>query len=210
MLLDSYASIYVAGNFPNCLQMIEQITDLRPDVILMDIQMPGISGIEAVKQINKFFPEIKIIMQTVFEDEEKIFDALRFGAGGYLLKKDNPEKIVSAIEDVMQGGAPMTDATRLIDLQIMWNRLIAVVEEQAQTLMRTAFSPIVRECGDLSAGVFDLQGRMLGACDRSVGWEIGVLRVHYESVSCRPFECSRTGQRLLNTAITGMVCKRSR
>ena len=49
----------------------------------------------------------------------------------------------------------MTDATRLIDLQIMWNRLIAVVEEQAQVLMRTAFSPIVRECGDLSAGVFD-------------------------------------------------------
>jgi N-methylhydantoinase B len=55
----------------------------------------------------------------------------------------------------------MTDATRLIDLQIMWNRLIAVVEEQAQVLIRTAFSPIVRECGDLSAGVFDRQGRML-------------------------------------------------
>jgi N-methylhydantoinase B len=55
----------------------------------------------------------------------------------------------------------MTDATKLIDLQIMWNRLIAVVEEQAQVLMRTAFSPIVRECGDLSAGVFDRKGRML-------------------------------------------------
>src|SRR6202012_2017941 len=55
----------------------------------------------------------------------------------------------------------MTDATRLIDLQIMWNRLIAVVEEQAQVLIRTAFSPIVRECGDLSAGVFDRHGRML-------------------------------------------------
>src|SRR6188768_4196117 len=55
----------------------------------------------------------------------------------------------------------MTSATRLIDLQIMWNRLIAVVEEQAQVLLRTAFSPIVRECGDLSAGVFDMKGRML-------------------------------------------------
>src|SRR6202007_2635967 len=55
----------------------------------------------------------------------------------------------------------MTDATRLIDLQIMWNRLIAVVEEQAQVLIRTAFSPIVRECGDISAGLFDLRGRML-------------------------------------------------
>ena len=55
----------------------------------------------------------------------------------------------------------MTDAVEAIDLQIMWNRLIAVVEEQAQVLMRTAFSPIVRECGDLSAGVFDREGRML-------------------------------------------------
>lgn len=108
MLLESYPEISVTGNFPNCLRMVEQITELHPDVILMDIQMPGISGIEAVKQINKLFPNIKIIMQTVFEDEEKIFDALRFGAGGYLLKKDNPEKIVGAIEDIMNGGAPMT------------------------------------------------------------------------------------------------------
>ena len=108
MLLDSYPEISVEGNFPNCLHMMEQITELQPDVILMDIQMPGISGIDAVKQINKVFPNIKIIMQTVFEDEEKIFDALRFGAGGYLLKKDNPEKIVSAIQDIMNGGAPMT------------------------------------------------------------------------------------------------------
>src|SRR3954467_7308244 len=57
---------------------------------------------------------------------------------------------------------PMTtEATRLIDLQIMWNRLDAVVEEQAQALIRTAFSPIVRECGDISAGIFDIRGRML-------------------------------------------------
>lgn len=108
MLLESYDTIRVVGNFANGLDVVSQMQELKPDVVLMDIQMPGISGIELVKKINQFAPEVKIIMQTVFEDEDKIFDALRFGAGGYLLKKDNPEKIVSAIEDIMQGGAPMT------------------------------------------------------------------------------------------------------
>lgn len=108
MLLESYEHLSVIGNFANCHNLKEQMAQLNPHVVLMDIQMPGISGIEAVQIINKNYPNVRVIMQTVFEDEEKIFDALRFGAGGYILKKDNPEKIISAIEDIMNGGAPMT------------------------------------------------------------------------------------------------------
>lgn len=80
----------------------------KPDVILMDIQMPGTDGIEAVKQIKQAFPEVKIIMQTVFEDDDKVFAALRAGADGYILKKAEPQKIKEAITDVFEGGSPIT------------------------------------------------------------------------------------------------------
>jgi DNA-binding NarL/FixJ family response regulator len=81
---------------------------LQPDVVLMDIQMPEADGIQGVKTINELFPNIKVIMQTVFEDDDKIFDAIRFGAAGYILKKAEPQKIIDAINEVVAGGSPMT------------------------------------------------------------------------------------------------------
>jgi DNA-binding NarL/FixJ family response regulator len=82
----------------------------------MDIEMPNVDGISGVKIINRLFPNVKVIMQTVFEDDEKIFDALRFGASGYILKKTDPSKIIEAIREVMNGGSPMTPsiATRVL------------------------------------------------------------------------------------------------
>ena len=91
----------------NCLNMISSFTETKPDVVLMDIDMPGMNGIEAVWEIKKIFPEIKILMLTVFEDEEKIFGAIRAGANGYLLKKDTPQKIMGAIEAVQNGESPI-------------------------------------------------------------------------------------------------------
>lgn len=78
--------------------------------------MPNVDGIHGVKIINHLFPNVKVIMQTVFEDDEKIFDALRYGASGYILKKTEPEKIIEAIYDVLSGGSPMTPsiATRVL------------------------------------------------------------------------------------------------
>lgn len=75
-----------------------------------------VDGIEGVRRIKEWYPNIHVIMQTVFEDDEKIFDALRFGASGYLLKKSEPSKIIEAIEEVLQGGSPMTPsiATRVL------------------------------------------------------------------------------------------------
>ena len=97
------------GIFKDCLNVWEDIVNTQPDVILMDIDMPDMSGIEGVKMIRKKYPDIKIIMQTVFDDTDKIFAAIEAGADGYFLKTTATVKIVEGIKEVMEGGAPMTD-----------------------------------------------------------------------------------------------------
>src|SRR6188508_2791341 len=88
--------------------MVFNLKKSLPQVVLMDIQMPGINGIEGVKIINENFPEIKIIMQTVVEDDDKIFASICNGASGYLLKNTTPSRLLQAIVEVYEGGAPMT------------------------------------------------------------------------------------------------------
>jgi DNA-binding NarL/FixJ family response regulator len=116
LLLQSYNDFIVQGAFNDCSNVEQEINSLQPDIVLMDIEMPNVDGISGVKIINRLFPNVKVIMQTVFEDDEKIFDALRFGASGYILKKTDPSKIIEAIREVMNGGSPMTPsiATRVL------------------------------------------------------------------------------------------------
>lgn len=80
----------------------------QPDVVLMDIQLPNMSGIECVAQLKKLLPDVQVIMVTVYEDPDRIFRALRAGASGYILKRSAPEQVLTAIRDVQQGGAPMS------------------------------------------------------------------------------------------------------
>lgn len=96
------------GAFPDCSQMIEKLSTLRPDVVLMDIKMPGMTGIEAVQSIKAKFPTTKVVMETVYEDDERITAAICAGASGYLLKNSPPQKFIEAVEDAFHGGAPMT------------------------------------------------------------------------------------------------------
>jgi DNA-binding NarL/FixJ family response regulator len=107
-LLNGNESLEVVGAFTNCSNILMQITHLQPNVILMDIDMPGTNGIEGLKIVNKNFPDISVIMLTVFESNDYIFDAIRAGAVGYLLKKSSPAEIIKAIEDVNNGGTVMT------------------------------------------------------------------------------------------------------
>ena len=92
----------------NLLNVVSEVGAARPEIILMDIGLPNISGIEGVRTVKTHFPGIQVLMFTVFDDDENIFDAVRAGASGYLLKRTPPEEIVQAILDLYNGGAPMT------------------------------------------------------------------------------------------------------
>ena len=104
----SSSDLHLINAYPNAKNILENTRKDKPDVILMDIQMPGISGIEAVQLVKKQYPNVQICMQTVFEENEKIFAAICSGASGYILKDSSPEKYINAIIDTFQGGSPMT------------------------------------------------------------------------------------------------------
>lgn len=107
-LLQATSGLQLLGAFADCHNLEEEIRTLKPDVVLMDIDLPGISGIEAVLQVKSLKPDAQVLMLTVFDDEEKIFEALRNGASGYLLKHTPPSEIIASIFDIHQGGSPMT------------------------------------------------------------------------------------------------------
>jgi DNA-binding NarL/FixJ family response regulator len=89
-------------------EALKLIPKREPDIVLMDIQLPSLSGIECTAQLKQLLPAVHIIMVTVYEDTERIFKALRAGACGYLLKRCSPEELIAAVREVRQGGAPMS------------------------------------------------------------------------------------------------------
>ncbi|MEM7367362.1 MAG: response regulator transcription factor [Bacteroidota bacterium] len=108
LLLQTKAGLKLVSSHEDVSEVIRNITEYEPDVVLMDIDMPKRDGIDGLRAIRRVFPQLPVIMLTVFDDEEKIFAALRAGANGYLLKETAPLLLIQAIEDVYQGGAPMT------------------------------------------------------------------------------------------------------
>ncbi|HRN36480.1 MAG TPA: response regulator transcription factor [Flavobacteriales bacterium] len=116
LLVDAQPDMVCVAVHPDLSQMMRDIDAAKPDVIVMDIQMPGMNGIEGVKAIRTRWPQARILMQTVFEDDAKVFDAICAGASGYILKTASMDEVVKAIRDVYQGGAPMTPsiATKIL------------------------------------------------------------------------------------------------
>ena len=96
------------GAYANCPEFLDGVDAIKPDVVLMDIGLPGMSGIEGVEKLKSLRPATEVLMLTVFEDERKIFDSICAGASGYLLKKTPPLRILEAIQEIHDGGAPMT------------------------------------------------------------------------------------------------------
>lgn len=95
------------GDAPNCKNVLANMQKYDPDVVLMDINMPEVNGLEGLRLIKAHYPSIKVLMQTAYDDNENIFTSIKSGASGYILKNDQPQRILQAIEEVYEGGAVM-------------------------------------------------------------------------------------------------------
>ena len=107
-IINSASGLKCVGAYRTAEDALKSIPSLSPDVVLMDIKLPGMSGIECVAKLKEILPAVQIIIVTVYEDSERIFRALRSGASGYLVKSGPPEKLLEAIKDVSQGGSAMS------------------------------------------------------------------------------------------------------
>ncbi len=115
LLIGETEGFICAGAFRDCESAIKAVTELRPDVILMDIQLPGMSGIDGVQKVKEIAPSIDVIMLTIHKDDDLVFRSLCAGATGYLVKNTRPAKLIEAIREVYYGGAPMsTNVARMI------------------------------------------------------------------------------------------------
>lgn len=116
-LIELTDSLDYVGEAENCIDAVADMENAQPDVVLMDINMPEVNGLEGLKTIKQFNPNIKVLMQTIFDDTERIFDSIRSGASGYVLKTDSSEKLLQAIHDVQDGGAVMNPgiAAKVLD-----------------------------------------------------------------------------------------------
>ncbi len=135
-LLTANPSFEVAGDFQNCNDVEAEIKVLHPDVVLMDIQMPGVNGLKGLDIIRSFSSEVKVIMLTVFEDNQHIFEAICRGANGYLLKHSTPPQLFGAIDEVLKGGAPLTPSIASRVLMLLSGKKITAASNEYQLTPR--------------------------------------------------------------------------
>ena len=142
LLIESSCDMEFVGARENCNHVEADVINMQPSVVLMDIDMPGTNGIDGLKRLKRKAPEVFIIMQTVFEDDEKIFNAIHAGANGYFLKKTNPDKLIEGIRDVLEGGAPMTPSVAY--------KVLHMLKQQSTVKNKNSFELTEREVEILS------------------------------------------------------------
>src|ERR1700677_1107233 len=148
-------------------EALKDLPKLQPDIVLMDIQLPDVSGIECTARLKQLMPSLQIIIVTVYEDTERIFKALRMGACGYLLKRCTPEELIAAIREVRQGGAPMSR-------EIARKVIVSFQEPMKAAAEVEDLSPREREILELLAGGFANKAiaDRLGLTDGTVRWHL--------------------------------------
>jgi len=174
LLLATVPQFDVVGSFCHVLDCIDDIRDSRPDIVLMDIEMPGMTGIEAVTKIKKEFPHIQVLMQTVFEDDDRVFDSICAGASGYILKNYLNTKLVDAINELQYGGSPMSPSIARKVLNKMQSVSTIIKPEEAPDYRLTP-----REKEVLSCLVNGLSYKMIAA-DLGISYE--TVRSHVKKI----------------------------
>jgi DNA-binding NarL/FixJ family response regulator len=170
-LINGSAGFSCTGAFPNCDDLIRKIEKSTPDVIVMDIEMPGMNGIEGVRLAKSKFPEIKILMETIFDDDAKIFDSICAGAEGYILKNTPPVEILNAITEIYEGGSPMTPTIA--------NRVMKMVKSQRTPDSKESFNLTDREKEILSCLVEGMSYKLVAdECTIS----IDTVNVHIKNI----------------------------
>jgi DNA-binding NarL/FixJ family response regulator len=163
------------GSFEDCLDLMKNIEDSKPDVVLMDIEMPGINGIEAVQLLREKYPNLKILMQTIFEDNEKIFNSVLAGASGYILKNTSPSRILDFIKETYEGGAPMSPTVA--------TKVMKMVVDQSPIVKVNNFNLTEREKEILSCLVKGMSYKLIAdACFISIDTVRGHIRNIYEKL----------------------------
>ncbi len=119
LVLNNTDGMACTGAFCDCNNLLKDILKSNPDVVLMDIDMPGLNGIGATEVLRRQFPNLKIVMQTVYDQDDKIFDAICAGASGYVLKGTTSDELAETIRDVLRGGAPMSPPVAKKVLQML-------------------------------------------------------------------------------------------
>jgi DNA-binding NarL/FixJ family response regulator len=169
--IDDTPGYTVTASFPSADDILKAIRENEPDIILMDIDMPGINGIKATGLIKSTFPQVNVLILTVYEDDQKIFDAILAGATGYLLKKTPPARILESISEVQQGGASMSAS--------IVKRVISYFNQKEQASDANEYTLSQKELAILKCLVNGDSYKMIGDhCKIS----IGTVRSHISNI----------------------------
>lgn len=172
MLLNGSTAFACAGICKNAKRLKKDIDNYHPQLILMDIEMPGISGIEAVQLSRQCFPEIPVLMLTAFDDDEKIFQSLRAGGSGYILKNATTEQLLQALIDVSQGGSAFSPAIA--------RRIANFFQQHAKSSLQEPLTPKEKE---VLSHLVNGKSYKLIAIEMNISFE--TVKSHIKNIYCK-------------------------
>ncbi len=172
ILIDGTEGYSCSAAFTRCEEMLKNLQKLNPNVLLMDIGLPGMSGIEGIKKAKAVFPELNILVLTVYEENDLVFDALCAGACGYLVKKTPPSRLLEAIKEAYDGGAPMSAniARKVIDF----------FQHTRQLSPKKPANPLTPREREILSGL--VEGNSFKAIADSLFISIETVRFHFRNI----------------------------